>query len=216
MSFWLLNRLILLTILLCASVVSLIQFKKLDKASRYIAVLISFTFLVESLALWAAYEFQQNNPIYNTANIIEFVLLTLYFNNSISSFKKRNVGYKIAAAGIIVALFNLFFIQDIFILNTNFLAVESLSIVGMCLYYFYDFLRGDTYLEKLPPQFWATSLLLIFWSFTLFHWLVGFYIMYTNSYVADWPYHIIMVVNALTYLSFGILFFNYRKMSQVD
>lgn len=216
MSAWLINRLILLMILLFASIMSLIWLKKLDKASKYIALFLLFTFIVETAALWAAYKFRQNNPIYNIAHIIRFTLLSLFFNESIISFKKKKIGVYSIIWGISVALINLIFFQSLYILNTNFLAFESVTIVAMCLYYFYDFLLTDTYLKQLPIHFWFVSLLLIFWSFTLFHWLVGFYIMYAQNNMSDWTYNIIVVVNMLTYLSFGILFFNYRKMSKVD
>lgn len=216
MSAWLINRLILLVILLFASIMSLIWLKKLDKASKYITTLLCIAFTTEAVALWAAYEFQQNNPAYNISNIISFTVFCAYFNNIIGSFRARKATVIIGAIGVILAVANMIFIQGLYILNTNFLAFESITIVGMSLYYYYDFLKSDTYIKKLPIHFWITSLILIFWSFALFHWLVGVTIMYSKTDTADWPRKIISVVNMLTYLSFGILFFNYRKMSQVD
>lgn len=216
MSSYLIQALIIIIIVAFATTIGLILFKKQDKASKYVTLYLLSVLATESISLWSAYQYQQNNPIYNIANIIDFILISLFFNYSISSFKKHNTGIKILLGGTFLAVINLLLLQSIYILNTNFLAFESVAIVGMCLYYFYDFLKSDTYITKLPIHFWISALLLIFWSFTLFHWLVGFYLMYTKSNMAEWPYHIITVVSALTYLSFGILFFNYRKMSQVD
>lgn len=203
-------------ILLTATLASLIQYKKLDKASQYIVIFLAFTLCSELIASWAAHQFRQNNPVYNIANLIDYTLICLYFNNTIPSFKRKRIGLTFIITGAILYILNLAFLQSIYILNTNFLAFESTTIVGMCLYYFYDFLKSDTYLKRLPLQFWTTSLLLVFWSFTLFHWLVGFYLMYSKGDISDLPYYITMLVSTLTYLSFGILFFNYRKMSQVD
>lgn len=216
MSAWLINRLILLMILLFASIMSLIWLKKLDKASKYISGLLCLTFATEALSLWAAYAFQQNNPIYNISNIISYILFCSYFNNIFRSSSMKSVMLTFGLVGVVLAITNIIFIQGLYILNTNFLAFESITIVWMSLYYYYDFLKSDTYLKKLPIHFWITSLILIFWSFALFHWLVGIYIMHLKSPSSDLPYNILLIVNMLTYLSFGILFFNYRKMSKVD
>lgn len=216
MSIWLVNRIILLSVLAIASIASLILIKSQDKASKLISYIVYTAFIIELTAVFAAYIFQQNNPVYNVYNIIQLILYTLYFNSIIPSFKKRGVATVIITIGCISSILNLLFLQDIYTLNTIFLSLESVIIVGMCLYYFYDFLLSDTYLKRLPIHFWFTSFILFYWSFTLFHWLVGFYLMYTNGVAAEWTYHIIMVVNAITYLSFGIIFFNYRKMSKVD
>lgn len=203
-------------ILLIAAIASLIWFKKLDKASKYIAIIITLTLVIETIALSAAYLYEQNNPVYNIFNIADFILLCLYFNTIIKRFQTYKIGLIIASLGTIAAIVNLLFFQSLFLFNTNFLAFESILVVGMSLYYFYDFLQSDTFQKKLPIHFWFVSLLLIFWSFTLFHWLVGITIMYSEGPVADWPYTVNVISNMIIYLSFGILFFNYRKMSQVD
>ena len=212
MFYWWIKTITFRVILLIPALASLIQFKKLDKASKYIAALISLNFIVETSAAWGAFVYHQNNIIYNIHGPIDLLIICLYFNTVIESFNKNNTGIIIGVFGAVVAILNVLFIQDIFVLNTNFLALQSVLVVAMCLYYYYDFLLNDTFQKKLPIHFWFTSLLLIFWSFTLFHWLVGLNIA-NNGEIVSWPYTVIMIVISIIYLSFGLLFLNYKKLN---
>ncbi len=194
-----------------ASTICLIRYKQLDKASKYLVLSICLFFLVEQIATWASVRYRQSNIVYNIHGPIDLLITSVYFNTIIESFRKKNVGIKIALVGFIFALINVLFFQNYKILNTYFLLLQSLLVVFMCLYYYYDFLKKDTYKKQLPIHFWFTAILFVYWSFTNFHWSIGLKLMYSKGSIAMWPNYIILFITTCSYLGFSVLFWNYNK-----
>lgn len=199
--------------MLLATLIGFSKKKHLDKASKVILKLLSFTFIAELLTLWAKYAFKQNNPIYNVSTVAIYVYSCLYFGRVIPSFKKKSIGKKLAIFGVVFAILNTIFFQGIFEVNSFFLAFQSITMVGCSLYYFYEFLSGDTYTNKLPIHFWFTALFLIFWSFTFFYWLIAYALMYANAKNFSWLSWILFSFNIIYYGGFTIIFLFYKKLS---
>lgn len=193
--------------------ISLVRYKILDKASKLLFVLILLTFLTEIIAYWSAYYFHNNNPVYNISSIVKFTITCLYFESIIPQFKTHKIGRKVAVAGLILSAFNTVFFQSFLDVNSYFLAFESITIIGLCLYYFYDYLSQDTFSNRLPIHFWFVALLLIFWSFTFFYWLIAYALLYTNAKSISWLPLILFSFNIIYYGGFAVIFLFYKKLS---
>lgn len=200
-------------VILLAAICGLIQYKKLDKATKLLVWLLLVTFTTEALAVFSAYYFHNNNPVYNISSIIKFTITCLYFESIIPQFKTYKLGRKIALAGFTLSIFNTIFFQSLLEVNSYFLAFESITIVGLCLYYFYDYLSQETFTKKLPIHFWFTSLLLTFWSFTFFYWLIAYALMFSDSATISWLSWILFSFNIIYYGGFTIIFLFYKKLS---
>lgn len=210
---WSFNATLFISVILLSALAGLIQYKKLDKASKAIVLLLTVTFITECLAIWAMFKYEQNNPIYNISSLIRFLITTYYFNNTIEHFRKKKIGIKVAALGSIVFICNTIFLQGLLDVNSFYLAFESITIAGCCLYYFYEYLSGDTYSNKLPVHFWFTSLLLIFWSFTFFYWLIAYALMFADAKNISWLSPILFGLNIFYYSGFAVIFLFYKKLS---
>lgn len=217
MTWWLIKTIIYQSILLTGSIVGLIYYRRMDKASKIIVLFVSSTFISEAIATFFAVKYHNNIVVFHVYNPIQTVLLSLYFNFSIEKFNKKNIGWIIAGFAVAFSIINSVFIQSIFkVFNSNVLIVESFLVIGMCLYSFYDLLLGDELIEIFSyKRFWYTALLLTFWSFTFCYWLVWHALFESTANNIQWLGVMIWVINVLCYSGFAIVFLSFRKMKHV-
>ncbi len=62
----------------------------------------------ETVGYYFIIRYRNNLPVYGIDAILEFGLTSLYFNYCIDAFRRRRVGYYIAAFGMSVGIANLF------------------------------------------------------------------------------------------------------------
>lgn len=190
------------------------QYSELNTSTKAIFYLICLTLVAEiSAYTYSTITKEANYLFYHIFNPLQFILLSYYFNNAISYYKKTYIGYIVAALGIIIAIVNSCFFQyPSTYYNTYFLAFESIAIVGLSLYHLYIVLNSDeSYVLNIPTYFF-TSILLIFWSFTFFYWLAGFALSYVDSENSSWIRTLHGLINIITYTGIGLIFFFYRKL----
>lgn len=200
-------------VLLCISLLLPLRYRQADKASVFLCLLIWLVFFTEMTAMYAASRYHNNMPVYAIYGFIEFVLVSLYFNYSIDTFRKHNIGYFIALAGIIIGIINSIWYQPVFTLNTIYIFLECIGIVCMSLYSFYrQLLTGTTLRLHERVHFWFPCIFLFNWCATLSCW--GLYDHFRNTVKDKIPILNISLtfVNILTYLAFGIVFLLYPKM----
>lgn len=216
MTWWLIKTIIYQSILLTGSIVGLIYYRRMDKASKIIVLFVSSTFISEAIATFFAVKYHNNIVVFHVYNPIQTVLLSLYFNFSIEKFNKKNIGWIIAGFAVAFSIINSVFIQSIFkVFNSNVLIVESFLVISMCLYSFYDLLSGDDLGELFSnSRFWFTSLLLVFWSFTFCYWLIWHALYKASSQNFLWLSIMIWTINLLCYSGFAIVFLSFRKMKK--
>lgn len=199
--------------MLIATLIGFIQYKNLDKASKVIVTLLLFNTVSEIVALWAAYYYQENNPIYNIACVITYFITCIYFNLIIKSFRKNNWGIKLGVLGVIFAIIITIFFQGLYEVNSYFMAFQSIVTLGCCLYYFYEFLLADAFQNRLPVHFWFVSTLLTFWSFTFFYWSIGYALMFVNKNNIPILSLTLYIITYVYYISFAVIFLFYKKLS---
>ena len=189
----------------------------LTVSDRHIGILVLLTVISEITAEVLSAKIRNNMYVYHVYSPLEFVLISLYFNNRIEALKNRNIGILIALAGIIVAGLNTIFVQRPNSLNSNFLLFEALVIICLCVYSFYKIIKDEHEKTVTSVHFWVTSLLLFYWSFVFFFW--GAYSIFTAekpSFFYD-LFYLLWFINILTYGGFALVFMKYKKLtSRVD
>lgn len=180
-------------------------------------MLLIVTFCAETYAIYSAVKYRNNMVVYHVFNPIQFLIISLYFNESIPSFKRKNIGWYIGILGVIASILNILFFQPLNTSNYYFLVFESLIIVFMALYSFIEmFLNENNDLIK-NQHFWISFILLSFWSITLTYWAMHEIIDKHAAYFINYIAYILVSVNILTYLGLGTtLFLTSKQISQFE
>lgn len=154
-------------------------------------------------------------PEYAIYCLIEFAIISIYFNNSIDTFKKNNLGYIIGAFGVCLGVINIIFIQGMYILTSYFLVFEGIFIIGMGLFSFFRLLlRNDQLNLNKYPDFWFTTILMVFWSITFITWALYNYFMERYDAYEHVVSFSIRAIGGLFYLSISCVFLFYPKMQK--
>jgi hypothetical protein len=211
---WWISRMTIYLVILCfASFAGLVHYKKMDKPTRIMVWYVVITLISESIATYAAFVFKNNLPVYHFYNLIQFLLLSLYFNYSAEKQHFKLSGWIIGLTGIIFSIVNsVYFQHPTKELNTNFVIIESFLIIGMSLFSFYRLLVSDFIYIHLSPKFWFSAILLVFWSFTFFYWLVGVIIYKSMPNMSFWLDAMIWFINIVAYSAIAAVFLFYNKM----
>lgn len=201
-------------ILLYATLSGLILYKKADKATKYFILFITLTTIVEYTGTYCAHIYHYSAPIFNLSAPIRFILLaSFYYELGYIGriVKKPYMMYIITAAAII----NWITFQNPFDTTcTNFLTFESIIITALSLHYFYSIVLDEKISKYDNIFFLLVSTMLLFWSFTLFKWLL-FLDIYTANIEKAINLTSIMTytINDITYLSCAIVFTFYHKIA---
>ncbi len=189
------------------AIIGIIKFPSAKLPIRVIIIYIIVTALSENIAFYTAVKYEYNLIVYHIYGPIQIFLLSLFYNNIIKTFKKNNAGIIIGIIGVIASILNSLFLQppkDF--LNTNFLVFESIVIIGLSLYYFYDYLKQEINKKDIiPNEFYIACLLLVFSSFTLLYWSIQ---PLTADFLKKYNMllnYILIAINTITYLGIGFL-----------
>ncbi len=204
-------------LLVCLSLLLPFRYKKADKASGFIFILIWSSLISELTAIYTSHKFHNNMPVYAIYGFLEFFMISLYFNYSIDTFRKHNIGYIIGVTGVAIGVANSIWYQPLTTLNTLYIFLECIGIVCMSLYSFYRLLLTNTTLRlHNRVHFWVPCIFLFNWCATLSSW--GMYDHFRAAVKDRTPILNIslVLVSILTYLAFGIVFLLYPKMKSID
>jgi len=214
MKYYFLQTSLTITILLLVVLAGAFRLRLMDRASRFMFVLLAMALLTESLACYSAFKYHNNNPIYDLFSIIEIAIVSLYFNYAITAFRKWNVGIYIGATGIIAGVINTIWFQPLTIANSNILFINGFFTIALSLFSIIQLLLTDIFLEiKKSPHFWIAVSLLFYWIPSLMVWLL--YDHFTiwvgdKIWIVDF---FLYTVGLLSNLAFGFIFLYYNKMS---
>lgn len=204
-----------LAAILFACICSIKRFNILDRPSRILTALVCCAFVNESIAFYLAKKYHNNVPLYNIYCFIEFTFLCIYFDNLIDVFIKKKVGIYVCIAGVILGILNLSFVQHLNTINSYFLFLEGLLVIGMSLFAFFRLLlKHDSLHFYRYHHFWFLSALIFFWSITFLNWGLYDYIN-MNFKEASWmTNYTLTIASIITYTSIGIVFLYYPKMQK--
>ena len=164
-----------------------------------------------------AKKYHTNLALYAIYSLIEFGLLSLYFNMVIDVFAKKHIGVYIGIAGVILGILDLIFIQHLNSFNSYFLLLEGLLVIGMSLFSFFRLLlKNDSFYLYKYPHFWFISVLLFFWNITFLSWGLYEYITQKLQQSALNINTALAIVGSITYCSFGCIYLLYPKMRRIN
>ena len=192
---------------------SFINRKKLSTADTCISILLLITFISEMLNHYSTLFFHNNGMfIFHVFTPIEFLLISIYYNNSIPGLRQKNIGIIIGLTGLVVAVMNAVFIQTTDQLNSLMLLFEGFFTIALSLFALYNILLKEEMDLKKSAHFWISVFLLIYFAFTFMRWGVFYlYGTHSNSGALLLGY-LHWGINVLFYGSFFIVFLNYRKL----
>lgn len=208
------KEVIFLNIVLISIILGLIHIKRMDKAIRILVLYLVITFISETSAIYCAFAFRNNLPIYHIYGLIQYSLLCSYYIYAIPIQNKWHV-FILYTLGISLGITNSVLIQNpLKEFNSNFIAYISFTIILLSLFSFYRLLESTEIDILRMPHFWITTLLLIFWSFTFFYWVIGTKLNDATIKGRQWLDVIFMSINYLAYSGFAVVFWQYPKMKK--
>ena len=195
-----------------------LRFKKLDKASRVICLLIWLGLATETVGYIAAKYYRNNYPVFNIAFFAEFALMALYYNYSLPVLRKRKLGIYIAIAGVLLGILNTLFLQPLkTTINSNLLFLECIMVLCLSLFSILKLVtldREDFHLQR-KVHFWLPCILLFYQSATLSSWGLYDKLGENEKEKGAMLDVIVLSINIITYLSYGLVFAYYPKLKLV-
>lgn len=189
------------------------RYRILDKGTKIFYALSILSLVTECLGNYMAVRYKNNLLVYNISSIVEVFLVSLYFNYTISSFRKRNLGWVIGFISVTIGIANNFFIQTVYSITHYFLFYQALITIILSFAYLSTFLNPDDTREvKKEVHFWFPLVLIFSWSATyLLFTLISFYSVKLKT-VAPAVILALFLISILTNLSIAAIFFFYPKM----
>lgn len=202
---------IYLAVIAVALYCSLLAYRPNSNESKLLSLLLGITLCSETTTCILAVTIRNNLPVYHIFSPVQFLLIALYFNESIPAFKKNATGIWIGISGIILSVLNSACLQGFNQFNSNFLLFESISIIAMSLQMFYHLIRQDDILPFRSQHFWISLIFLLFWSITYTFWGLNNAFDEKILYLIPILGSVLTTVNILTYSALAIIFFLTRK-----
>ena len=201
-----------LCVLIIGSIAGFRNWSTLSVACRWICGLLLITFISESTAEYFRVTIRNNLFVYHFYNPVEIFMISMYFNESIPAFKKRNAGLWIGIFGAAASVGNTLFLQQLNAVNSNHLLFECFAIIAMSVFAFYRMYKNEDELIR-NPHFWITSLLMFYYSITFFHWgMDAFFATVLRPYHISFLY-VLWTANLLSYAGIAVVFMLIPKMA---
>lgn len=198
--------------LLLTTVIIGCKFISRSRSDLLVVALVFTGFVTEILSDVFRKLYHNNMSIHHILSPVEFVCIALYYNYAIDSLRKRKIGWMLGIMGVLFAIVNSIFIQDIHSYPSAFLLFETFFIIGLSMYSYFYMFRKEEYDLKKQVLFWITSLMLVYWSFTLVIWgMTSIFLIEAPGYM-EIVFPVQYIVNMVYYGGFLIIFLNYKKL----
>lgn len=202
-----------IALIYAASIVPIIRWKILDLPDRIIAVLLVFVAIQQTASFFGRLPHAQVAHLYNSCVLVEFLLVSLYFNYSRPAFRRHKLGIIFGLTGVGLGILNFSFIQRFDVVATYFSLAEAAAIVLYCLVAFLQMPLAEDYRPTRSKDFWIAVMQLCSVSPTLIGWLL---IAITgDDYGTSFQkifVKVLLVMDLLFYIGMAIFFLNYHKL----
>ena len=200
------------SVLFFAWIVSILRWKLLSKADRWICLLLLLTIIQESIAYYLQVRFHNNYITYHIYTPIELAVICLYFDRSLKFKRPYRIGLIVAATALVISIINTAFYQPYDKINSYFLLIEGCVVIGFCLLSFYRIIIQDDTIPGKMVQFWITICFLFYWSLSYANLgLYGAQVNHTDtlSKIFTWSLY---SANLLFYFGIALVFLRYKKL----
>ncbi|GAB3908630.1 hypothetical protein GCM10028803_44620 [Larkinella knui] len=196
-----------LTFLLISLIVAINQRRFLTENFRWLMWSLYVTCVVEGIGYYHLKMVKNSNFIYHFYQPIEYMLVALFFLNTINSVSvKKWIGRSIPGF-LLVCVLNTLFFQKLNSPNSTSFMVESALLILWSGIYFFELFKGNTE-EKIwaIPEFWISTGVLFFYAGTFF--LMGLlnYLYKVDMGLAKKLYVINHILNILLYSLYTVGF----------
>jgi len=187
-----------------AAICGVLRLRSMDRGGKLILLLIVLGLLTEAVATWAGIYYRNNMPVYAVFNVVEVVLVSLFYDESLDLFRRRRAGRVIAALAVLLWIANLLWLQSIKVSNSNFMILGGVYIIVFSsLAAFRDQLDEP---EQHRLHFWLNLVLLFYWGISLLTWFLYDDMVRFLGKGSRYPMLTIHIINWLTNLSFSAVF----------
>ncbi len=200
-----------LVVVLASFLASLLNLKQQRREDTILSSLLFLTFVSETMSIMLANVTGNNLIISHIFSPIQFFLYSLYYNNTIRSFKKNNIGGYIGVIGVLLSITNSLFLQKVSTFNNFYVLFEALTIIFMTLHYFLELIRKDYLTIMQSKGFWISLTFLFFWSITYTYWTLAKTISEKSPENFIGVFYIFGTVNIITYASLATIFILNKK-----
>lgn len=149
---------------------AVLRLRKADYTQRYLCYLVFASLIAEFGALFIVKYFKTSNlPLLHVFTIVEFVLIAYLYRPLMEQLFSKKGFYTIVIGFSTLSVLNSLFHENIFQFNTYARALQSLLIILLTLFYFFNTLKRlvEKKLEE-SPLFWISTGLLLYFSSSLF------------------------------------------------
>jgi hypothetical protein len=183
-------------------VVSLTCFRKVDKAFKWICVLISFTCISEFTALFIGLKYGRNGIVYDLFIPIEYFIYAQIYACFLANKKLKKILLTTTVVLLVLSVVNIIFLQSPTEVPTNTFNIEMVMLVFLSLLLFIK-IREEPVYENILKEgaFWFNSAVLFYYSFNILIW--GFYgIIYNMKDPPEINGNMLLLSSALLYVIF--------------
>jgi hypothetical protein len=158
--------------------IGLYRIRGLDFIQRQVLVLVSIALVNEVLATYLRFQGTNNLWVFHLFVPISFFFMLRIYKEVLKHYYSWHFFNFILFFFIIFSLVNSFFIQSIWVFNSNAISLSSAVYIVFSVLYFYQLLRNPASegLEK-SPMFWLNTGVLIYYSSTLILFLLVNYLI---------------------------------------
>lgn len=151
--------------IICPLVIGLIQFKTLSIERKYLLAIVFIGGVTEICMRVAAKLWHNNMPLVHLYTLLEFCFLLTVFYRGKPGLIPKNVYMILLGSFSVLAIGNVVFYQGFLQGNSLVRTTESIILICIALYYFYNLLQQ---LDSLHPErtflFWVSVALLIYFG----------------------------------------------------
>lgn len=199
-----LNGIGIMTMILAAAMAAF-RFGLLDRAARWIAVLLVLGAVTELVAYASASIWRNNMPVYAIFNMLEVVLVSIFYSELIPGLKKQRRFWYIIVGLMAIGILNLSFFQSIWVSNSNFMVIGAAYIIAVSsLLILRSLGQGG---DRMGMHVWLNMVLVFYWALSLMSWLVYDHMDSIFGQTDIRVVFVIHVLNWLTNLFFATIFF---------
>jgi hypothetical protein len=166
-------------ILIFATAISLVYFRRAEKAFKWLSVLITLTCISELTAKYVGLRYGSNAIVYDIFIPIEYFVYANIYSLFLKSKKWKKILLITTAVLFFGDIINVYFFQHTTEVPTNTINIEMVMLVFLSLLLFINIREKPVY-ENIVTEavFWFNSAVLFYYSFNILIW--GFYGVFYN------------------------------------
>lgn len=198
--------------ILIACALAIVAFRRMDRAARYLAVLVWVALLSELAGHVSVLAMGSNSLVYMLYGFIELMLIGLFFNAALDTLRTYRVGILLGVIGLVFGVLGFLRGAGIDQLNVDFILLECVIVNLLALYFFYCYLFRQEEIRGDAIRLFALVCLLMFSNLIAFiHYAMYDYISVLFRDQGISLQVTVAVINALVYVGFSLVFYRYVR-----